>query len=208
MSGKQTITALKWLRTQPDRIMVHLDGRPWGAVDLITAGRFKVGDRLDAETAAALQADQSRYETYQRALRLLGVRDHSRSELRQKLVRRGCDQTAIDDALNKLAAKNYLDDRRFAIDWVNHRRQTSPRSRRLLKQELKNKGVASDLIDEALRPVDEQAMALACLQRKRRRWQRFEGEPCRLKMLAHLANKGFSYGISRAAIESYEDQAD
>jgi regulatory protein len=208
MSGKHTITALKWLPSQPDRVMVHLDGAPAGSVDLVTAGQLKVGDCLEAARAQELQAGHHRREAYQRALRLLGVRDHSALEIRQKLARQDFDGAAVELAIEKLITNKYIDDQTFAINWINFRRRSSPRSRRLLAQELKLKGIAADQIDAALAHADEPDMARACLHRKRRRWRRFDDRTRRLKMLAHLSNKGFSYDVSRAAIESYHDETD
>ena len=85
---------------------------------------------------------------------------------------------------------------------------TAPRSRRLMRQELRQKGVGQAQIEIALANVDEHALAIACLHRKRRRWRRLKGAARRPKMLAHLGSKGFSYAVSRDAVETYRDDAD
>lgn len=188
--------------------MVHVDGQACATVSLVAAGRLSVGDRVDADIIKLWQVDQGRRDAYQRALRYLGARDHSRREIRQKLRRQGFGRAAIDAAIEKLMDQNYLDDQVYAANYVNYRMKTSPRSRRLLAQELKRKGIRDDHIEAALKPVDERRMALACIHRKRRRWRRFEGQQRRLKILAHLSGKGFSYDVSRLAVETYGDQAD
>lgn len=205
---KKTITALKWQPSQPGRVRIYLDGEVMAAVSLVTAARFKVGDRIDQDTLAKLRASQERDDAYRCALRLLGRRDHSTLEIRQKLSRRQFDRDAIDDALNRLVEKKYLDDQAFAAHWVNHRMRSAPRSRRLMRQELRQKGVGHAQIEIALADVDEHASAIACLQRKRRRWRRLKRSARHLKMLAHLSGKGFSYAVSRAAAETYRDDAD
>lgn len=188
--------------------MVHMDGKPCASVSLVAAGRFKVGDRIDADTVTQLQADQHRRDAYQCALRFLGVRDRSTLEIGQKLKRQGYDAVVIDSVLKDLIDKNYVNDQSFAISWVNYRMKISPRSLRLIAQELKQKGISAERIEAALIRVDEHTLAMACIHRKRRRWRRFEGRERRFKMLAHLSHKGFSYGVSRNAVESYCDQAD
>ena len=205
---EHTITDLKWRQSQPDRIMVHVDGQPCATVSLMAAGRLAVGDRVDADMIKQWQVEQGRRDAYQCALRFLGARDHSQREIRQKLRRQGFGGAAIDAAIEKLMDQSYLDDQVFAANYVNYRMKTSPRSRRLLWQELRRKGIRDDHIEAALKPVDERQMALACVHRKRRRWQRFEGQQLRLKMLAHLSSKGFSYDVSRLAVNTYCDQAD
>ena len=204
----QTITALKWQKSQPDRIMVHLDGRPWATVSLVTAGRFKIGDRIDAGMAAQLKSDQQRRDAYQCALRFLGTRDRSALEIRRKLKHKGFDAPAIDHALTVLIDKKYVNDRQFAQNWINYRSKHAPRSSRLLAQELRQKGISTTDIDAALVPVDEDVLALACLNRKRRRWRGFATRERRHKMLAHLSQKGFTYEVSINAVDAFHDLAD
>ena len=205
---KKTITALKWQPSQPGRVRIYLDGEAMATVSLATAARFKVGDPIDQDMLAKLRALQERDNAYRCALRLLGRRDHSTLEIKQKLSRREFDRDAIDEALKRLIEKKYVDDQAFAAHWVNHRMRTAPRSRRLMRQELREKGLGQAQIETALADVDEQALAIACLQRKRRRWRRLKRSARHLKMLAHLSGKGFSYTVSRAAVETYCDDAD
>jgi regulatory protein len=47
------------------------------------------------------------------ALRLLALREHSRSELRRKLLARGYAEAEIEEALDRLAARGDLDETRF-----------------------------------------------------------------------------------------------
>jgi regulatory protein len=205
---KQTITALKYQSSQPGGVVIYLDGQKSAVVNPVTAANFKVGDRIDQDTVAKLLASQQRGDAYRCALRLLGRRDHSTLEIKQKLSRREFDPDVIDDTLNRLIDKKYLDDQAFAVHWVNQRAHTAPRSRRLMRQELRHKGVGRAQIEMALADVDEHALAMACLQRKRRRWRRLKESARHLKLLAYLSRKGFSYAIARAAAESYHDDAD
>jgi len=47
------------------------------------------------------------------ALRLLALREHSRSELRRKLLARGYAEAETEEALDRLAARGDLDETRF-----------------------------------------------------------------------------------------------
>ena len=204
----KTVTAIKWLKSQPARVLIHLDGQPWATVSLLTASRIKVGDRIPAEEAVRLRNDQARRDAYQYALRWLGVRDRSVHEVRQRLKNEGFGRAAIDHTLATLIDKNYLDDQRFARNWVNDRINHAPRGSRLLEKELRHKGIDADIIASALTQADEGALASACLRRKRRRWQRLEGKTRRHKMLSYLSQKGFAFDVSLHAIDRYRDQAD
>ncbi|MBL0714497.1 MAG: regulatory protein RecX [Desulfosarcina sp.] len=205
---KHTITDLKWHKSQPNRIMVHVDGQPCVSVSLVAAGRFTVGNRIGADELKQLQAEQGQRDAVQCALRYLATRDRSRLEIRRQLKRKGFEAAVVDLVLKNLVQKKYIDDQVFAANWVNHRMNTSPRSLRLMGQELKHKGIAGDQIEKALSAIDEHKLALACIHRKRRRWLRFKGRERRLKILTHLSNKGFSYDVSRAAVDAYRHHAD
>ncbi|MDJ0720987.1 MAG: regulatory protein RecX [Desulfobacterales bacterium] len=204
----KAVTAIKWLKSQPDRALIYLDGQPWATVSLLTAGRFTVGDRIAPGEADNLRNAQEKHDAYQCALRWLGGRDRSVLEVRQRLNQRGFDRVAVDHTLTTLLDKNYLDDERFARNWVHDRTRHAPRGSRLMAQELKQKGIDGRVIASVLTRADEDALASSCLRRKRRRWRRLEDKVRRQKMLAYLSRKGFAYDVSLNAVESYRDQTD
>ena len=88
------------------------------------------------------------------ALRLLGVRARSRSEIRERLVRKGFDAETIDDVMVRLDRAGLLDDADFAAEWVRSRHQNSGRGRLALRHELKAKGVDAASIENALADID------------------------------------------------------
>lgn len=103
------------------------------------------------------------------ALRLLGVRARSRTEMRQRLQRKDFDVHAVDDVMDRLDRARLLDDAEFAAEWVHSRHTYSGKGRIALRHELKAKGVADDLIEAALAevaPDDERAVAVGLVHRK------------------------------------------
>jgi regulatory protein len=64
------------------------------------------------------------------------------------LKRKKLSDEDINQIVIKLESKGYLNDVDFARRWVESRNQLKPTSRRILSQELKQKGVASEIIDE------------------------------------------------------------
>lgn len=78
-----------------------------------------------------------------KALHLLGQREHSRKELRQKLRATGCEETLADSVLDTLTAQRYLDDERYAEALVSKRRRQGYGPGRI-RQELQQAGIDSD----------------------------------------------------------------
>lgn len=72
----------------------------------------------------------------------------------RRLRRAGCNDQTVEAALARLAELGYVDDAAFARWWGEQRDRHSPRGRRMLEAELRQRGVPADVI-EAFR--EEQA---------------------------------------------------
>jgi regulatory protein len=84
------------------------------------------------------------------ALRFLALRDHSRQELRQKIIAKDFPPAEVDEVLEHLAGKGYLDDARYArrlAAYLGRERMMGPRR---IVQKLLQKGLSPDLVEEAV----------------------------------------------------------
>lgn len=141
-----------------------------------------------------------------RALQLLARRDHSRAELRQKLLPHTESPTETEALLDDFVERGWLCDARFTEQWVRYRSERYGPQR--LKAELRQKGVAEELISSALSEAadDEEAQARAL-------WQKKFGHPAsdakeKARQLRFLAARGFSlsviYRVTSGDHESYD----
>ncbi len=85
----------------------------------------------------------------ERAMDYLARREHSRLELQRKLQLKGFALEAIESTLTALETENLLSDQRFAEQFV-HRRQAMGYGPRRVVEELKQRGVAAQLIEESV----------------------------------------------------------
>ncbi|MEA2564805.1 MAG: regulatory protein [Acidobacteriota bacterium] len=127
---------------------------------------------------------------YQKAVQLLGSRPHFRRELQVKLAQRKFPPEEIEEALDRLAGQGYLDDRKTAAAFVEHRLEHKTEGRLRLRAELEKRGAPDDAVEEALAAVPEDD--LESTREAAERWQRLHprGKPAALAQ--HLARKGFS----------------
>ena len=88
-----------------------------------------------------------------RAWMLLARREHSVEELRQKLVQRGFESQAVDSVLADLKERGDISDVRFAETMISHRAK-SGYGPAYIRQELRKKGITSDLVASALDSAD------------------------------------------------------
>jgi regulatory protein len=190
------ITAIEPQKKNPQRVNVYLDGDFAFGLARITAAWLTVGQELGEEKAAALQANDAREVTYQKALHFLSFRPRSSEEVRQNLRKRGCEEMLTEETVSRLQTAGLLNDASFAQAWVENRNTFHPRSKSALRMELRRKGLEDDVIQSVLdRDVDEEALAYEAARKQARRYAGLERPDFRQKLSGFLARRGFSYTV-------------
>lgn len=198
----QKITALKPQKHNKERLNVYLDGEFAFGLALDAAVGLAVGDTLSAERIAALQDEDAFARARDRAMRYLSYRPRSIAEVRRNLRRKDVDEALAERVIAYLREYNYLNDLEFARYWVEQREAFKPRGRLALQQELRQKGVARAIIDEAVEEVDEEDAARRAAEKRVRRWSHLPYDEFRTKLGGYLQRRGFHYGIIRTTVEA------
>ena len=138
-----------------------------------------------------------------RALGYLARREHSRAELRRKLVAHAESAGQLDGLLDDLEGKKLLSDRRFTEVMARSRGARFGAAR--VKQELRARGVADALVREAVGDLSHTE-----LQRARQVWRRkFDAPPAdaaeRARQARFLAQRGFSAEVIRRVVRGGDD---
>src|SRR3989344_7045971 len=79
------------------------------------------------------------------ALKILSLRPHSKQEVIKFLRKKTKDDTLINQIIEKLEKAKLINDEEFGRWLVESRSRSRPRGVRLLKQELKQKGIDTDV---------------------------------------------------------------
>ncbi len=196
------ITALRYQKRNKDRVNVYLDGRFAFALPAMEAARLHKGQELSDEEIERLQRVDLEQKAYDRALRFLGYRPRSIAEVERYLRRHHVDESIIQQVIKRLQRVGYLDDDAFARFWVENRQQFNPRGIHALRQELRLKGVATEVIEEAigLAAVDEEELAYRSASSRARRWRALDRPSFWRKAGSYLARRGFSYDIIQVVL--------
>jgi regulatory protein len=129
-----------------------------------------------------LKADSEYWVLYDKALRLLGMREHFTVELRRKLQQRSMNRLQIDKVLAACVERGYLDDARAANYIATMLVQRGGIGKLRLKADLRARGCPDVLIDATVErfagELDERAALEALLGRKR---SHFESKRDRLR---------------------------
>jgi len=138
-----------------------------------------------------------------RALRLLSQREHSRKELEQKLKPHEETPGELAEALDFLAAKDFINEKRVVESVVNRRASKLGAAR--VKQELVAKGLPADDIAEAV-----EAMRSTELDRALQVWRKRFGTPPsdaseRAKQVRFLVSRGFAPEVVRRVVAGADE---
>lgn len=101
------------------------------------------------------------------AMHQLEKRDKTEYQLRQKMAELFYPAALIDQAIAYVKQYHYIDDLRYAVSYMSYRREQ--KSIRQMEQELYQKGISKDLIQEALEQIeapDEEQQIRCWLQKK------------------------------------------
>ncbi len=221
------ITRLEPLAPRGLRLHVHLDDGSFLEVALEALERLRLGagDVLTAGTRRRLEEEDLRWRLREAALRLLSYRARSRAELRRRLRRKGFAPGRIDECLDDLEKRGFLDDEAMAAAFVRDRLRHRPRGRDRLISELREKGVPFRLAARVVERVLEDAgrterdLALEVAEK----WLRSQNpqtlsdltrapghtrrERARRRLYGYLSRRGFRGEALRAAMERAEARA-
>lgn len=206
---ERVITAIKGQKRNPQRVNIDLDGEFAFGLSRLVAAWLKPGDRLTEERIKQLLEKDALEVAFQCALDLLNYRPRSEKEIRQRLTDKGFQPDQIDQVVEKLTDANLVKDEAFARMWVESRNEFHPRGRRLLRYELRSKGITEPHIDSALKelPGEEELAKKAAIQYARRLngldWLTFKN-----RLSGFLARRGFSYATIAPIVKTlWETQA-
>ena len=189
------ITGLKLQKRNKDRVNVYLDGEFAFGLSKIVAAWLQTGQELSEEKIAELKAQDDVEVALQRALNFLSYRPRSEKEVRQNLKKHKYHEGVIDEIIERLKRGGLVNDESFAGLWVENRSEFRPRGERMLRSELRQKGIPDDVISGAVENLDETSLAIKAAQKKARRYRDLEWDDFRKKMYSFLARRGFHYGI-------------
>ncbi len=152
----------------------------------------------DDDAALGPDADQ---EAVARKILLdqLTGRARTRKELADRLAKKQVPDDIAQPLLDRFTEVGLIDDAAFAREWVESRQEVRGLARRALSQELRRKGVDSEVIQDALDqvdPDDEVEAARTLVRRKLPSLQRFDDVTRVRRLVGMLARKGHSSSVA------------
>ncbi len=197
------------LQNKAKRYQIRLDN---GADFVLYAGEVRrmniaEGEEFSEEEYDILLQEILIPRAKQRALHLLEKQDRTENNLRQKLREGGYPQEVIDAAVDYVISYHYIDDRRYAENYIYFHKDSKSRQR--IRQDLLGKGIDKDIVDMALEEgyeTDEKEMIRDLLAKKHYDPVGADRKE-QARMYRFLASRGFSPSDIMDVMKGYGNDA-
>ena len=210
------VTDIKQAIKNPNRANIFVNGKYRFSLDIfqLTQLNVKIGAKFSKVEIENLEQQSEFGKLYALALNYCLMRPHSEKEIRDYLWKKtlnrklknhktgkfydkkGVSKLSVEQVLDRLIEKKYINDEKFARFWIENRNQRKGSSIKKLKSELFSKGVSSEIIEQILenskRNDSEEIQKIIAKKAKK-----YSDEK---KLVAYLARQGFSYDEIKRAI--------
>ncbi len=191
------------------RCNIYVDGRFYCGLSLELAikHRLKTGMTVSEEFLGQIQLDGEKAAALDKALTHVSATAKTEKEIRSFLAKKGYLPAVCDYVVEKMQGYNFINDGEYAKSYVAH--AGAKKGGRLIKMELKAKGISDDEIDGALSQLDEKSQenaALALLQKYMR--GKTADKETLVKAFRYLMGKGYDYEIARSALTEFGELED
>jgi regulatory protein len=190
------ITKVERQARMPHRYNLHINDQYAISVheDIMIKHRLFKGEEIDAPLMQAILLEEEQQKSYLTAVRLLSSRLRSEHEIKTRLKQKGFTAEIINHTVKRLSSEGYLNDTLFAEQLTTQRIHSQKKGRNFIKQELQQKGLSKDRIQEAMSQVDsetEYKLALGLAKKKYRSESDQDPSKARRKMAGFLARRGY-----------------
>lgn len=195
------------------RSRVFLDGEAAFVLYRSELGKYGIaeGKELAQEEYFLLRTQVLPKRAKLRAMNLLKSRPYTEKQLLDKLLLGGCTQELAQEAIDYVKSYRYLDDVRYAYDYITYHIESH--SKREIEQKLLQKGISKEHIRQALEQYmeyeelpDEKEMIRSILEKKHWLGKKLEEKEKR-RIYGFFCRKGFSQeAVSRILRENESEQ--
>ncbi len=164
---------------------------------------LRKNDELSGDTVTSIMDAQLYRDAYYAAGRLLDYRMRTRSELDQRLLKKGYPEKVVAKVIGKMSELGLIDDSRFADAFIASKIAGKPIGKRELERGLREKGISKEAAQAAVLQVSDDdtqlELAIQAAKTKMRSLRKFEPRKRQEKLVAFLARRGFDWDVIKKA---------
>jgi regulatory protein len=166
--------------------------------DVLIKYQLKKGMELDEFIQLEVLYQDTVRKAFGTAIQYLAIRMRSEKEVRDYLKQKEIDDSVIQEVLHRLYNHKYLDDEEFALAFARTQINTTDKGPRVIKEELKEKGISEPIIEKVLEEftIEMQFTKVLHLSNKALKKKRNDSQYLfEQKLKQALNRKGYSFSI-------------
>ena len=143
------------------------------------------------------------------ALYYLSFKQRTAAEVQKYLEQHDIDSLYIPEILEKLKKENWINDEQYIDTYLSQNLNTGDKGAYVLKQNLIQKGIDSQLINQKFSHLNFSVLSEKVAQKLLRKYQhKYSTKTLKDKIIQNMIIKGFSYSEAKSAFESLEIEKD
>ncbi|GAE88102.1 regulatory protein RecX [Acetivibrio straminisolvens] len=141
-----------------------------------------------------------------KAIKYLSYKYVTEAVLSEKLRKDGYDEDVIFSVVTELKSMGYINDMIYAQKYVYDRMKLKPKSKKMLRMELIQKGVSGEIANQVLEELDfDEDVVIERLIRKKFGKYDMKEPKIERKIYSFLQHKGFSFEDIRRVLRTITD---
>ena len=169
--------------------------------------RLKYGQTITEERLSQIQLESEKETALDKALTHLSATRKTEKQIRQFLKKKGYLETVSNYVVDKLCDYGFLNDGEYAENYVEF--AAKKKGEKLIRLELKRKGLSEEDIESALENLDEEEQTAAARTLLDKYMRGKEADVATLqKAFRYLFSKGFDYETVRGVLQAYGECED
>lgn len=203
------ITDIQQQKKNHSRYSIYIDGAYAFGIseDVLMRHRksLEIGKEIESSFINEVLTAEEVQKVFDSAVNLLSFRSRSEKELRTRLKQKDYEENWIDQAIEKLKYYGYINDESFARMLARDKQNIKKLGSRGVKEELRQKGIDKETIEEVLDEVfdrqKELEQAIELCEKKFRTLGEKDPLPKRKqKVFQLLIRKGYTFEVANKAI--------
>lgn len=196
------ITAIEQNQYFKKRFVVFVDGAYYSGISDSNLKRLNLEKEIcyDKDFLLSEIIEKEKEEALEYMLKILEAKSATEAELIGKAKKKAFCGIAVEYAINKMYGFSLIDDKAFAQRYVS--KNSAYKGKRRMAYELKAKGVADVLVDEAFLELEDEYEAALSIAKKKTK-NGLNNQKDREKLIRFLVYRGFNYDTVKKVLKSF-----
>lgn len=201
------------MQKRPGRYNIFLDEKYAFSVSESVLINFRLAKdmEIDDQLEKMILADDDVAKAYSKALNYLAHQLRAESEVITKLKELELDDSVIDEVMQKLREQNLIDDQNYADSYVRTIMLTSDKGPSVIRQNLRQKRIGENLIDQALQQYPEDVLLENGTKLAEKQLKHYHHFPVKVrlqKVRQSMMTKGFTSDLITQVLDNVTIEED